>query len=59
MDDKFRVNQLKVENFEAAASNKEGVSLQLRLHDGYDHSYYFVSTFIPDHFEHHAKFLLA
>jgi len=32
--------------------------LQLRMQEGYDHGYYFVSTFIEDHLRHHAKALL-
>ena len=31
--------------------------LTLRMHDGYDHSYYFISSFIADHVAHHAKHL--
>jgi len=31
----------------------------MRMQEGYDHSYYFVSTFLEDHFAHHAKFLNA
>ena len=31
---------------------------EFRYHNGYDHSYFFVSTFIKDHLEHHAKILL-
>ena len=30
---------------------------EFRCHDGYDHSYFFVSTFISDHLEHHANIL--
>jgi S-formylglutathione hydrolase len=29
----------------------------IRYQDGYDHSYFFISTFIPDHIQHHAKLL--
>ena len=36
-----------------------GVSLEFRLHLGYDHSYYFISTFIADHIAYHAKALKA
>ena len=32
--------------------------LQLRMQEGYDHGYFFVSTFIEDHLRHHAKALL-
>jgi S-formylglutathione hydrolase len=31
--------------------------LRLRRHEGYDHSYYFISTFIDDHLHHHAAAL--
>ena len=33
--------------------------LQLRMQEGYDHSYYFVATFIEDHLRHHARALLS
>jgi S-formylglutathione hydrolase len=42
---------------EAAA--QAGVDLNLRLQAGYDHSYFFVQTFIADHLAHHARSLLA
>ena len=34
-----------------------GAALQLRLQEGYDHSYYFIATFIADHLRHHARHL--
>ena len=34
-----------------------GIDLQLRRHEGYDHSYYFISTFMDDHLRHHAAIL--
>ena len=30
---------------------------QLRLHEGYDHSYYFVASFIADHLDWHGRHL--
>lgn len=39
------------------AARKSGYPLNLRRHRGYDHSYYFISTFMADHFDHHAKIL--
>ena len=30
-----------------------------RVQEGYDHSYYFISTFMDDHIAHHAKALVA
>ena len=54
--DQFLKEQLKPELFEAACE-KAGQALTLRMHDGYDHSYYFISSFIDDHLEHHTKIL--
>ena len=34
-----------------------GQPLDLRLQPGYDHSYYFIATFIGDHLAHHAQAL--
>jgi S-formylglutathione hydrolase len=31
----------------------------IRYQDGYDHSYFFISTFIAEHIQHHAKILKA
>ena len=33
--------------------------LNLRMQQGYDHSYYFIATFIDDHLRYHAKYLLG
>lgn len=54
--DKFLVEQLKAELLEAACA-KSGTSLKLRRQEGYDHGYYFVSSFVADHLRHHAEFL--
>jgi S-formylglutathione hydrolase len=32
-----------------------GIALQLNLREGYDHSYYFISTFMADHLRWHAE----
>ncbi|MEO8459599.1 MAG: S-formylglutathione hydrolase, partial [Dokdonella sp.] len=50
--------QLKPELF-AAACKQSGQSLDLRLHDGYDHSYWFIQSFVEDHLRHHAIALRA
>ncbi|KAK4792000.1 hypothetical protein SAY86_022435 [Trapa natans] len=55
-DDKFLKDQLLPGNFQEACK-KYNVPLLLRLHPGYDHSYYFISTFIDDHTSHHAQAL--
>ena len=50
---KFLADQLKPELLQEACV-KAGVPLQLRLHEGYDHSYYFISTFMEEHLRFHA-----
>jgi S-formylglutathione hydrolase len=40
-----------------AACRKAGQALTLRTHAGYDHSYYFIQTFVEDHLRHHAQAL--
>ena len=54
--DKFLAEQLHPHLFEAAC-RAAGQPLTLRRHEGYDHGYYFISTFIEDHLEHHARSL--
>lgn len=54
--DQFLKDQLKPELFEAACA-KAGVPLTLRMQDGYDHSYFFIQSFIDDHLTHHAGLL--
>lgn len=56
--DPFLQDQLRPELFEAACADA-GVPLTLRRHPGYDHSYYFMATFMGDHIAHHARFLNA
>ena len=51
--DQFLVNQLKPELIEQAAA-KAGRKVTVRRHDGYDHSYFFISSFTPDHVAFHA-----
>ncbi|QCP48385.1 S-formylglutathione hydrolase [Trinickia violacea] len=56
--DQFLAEQLNPDVFEAAC-RAAGQPLTLRRHAGYDHGYYFISTFIGDHVAHHAKVLCA
>lgn len=56
--DKFLAEQLYPEAFEAACA-KVGQPLTLRRHAGYDHGYYFISTFVEDHLRHHARLLIG
>ena len=54
MDDQFLTEQLKPELFEHACQ-QAGQALTLRRQDGYDHSYYFIASFVDDHLDHHAR----
>jgi len=56
--DKFLAEQLRVDRFEAAC-REAGQSLTLRRHEGYDHGYYFIASFIEDHLRFHADALNA
>jgi S-formylglutathione hydrolase len=56
--DQFLAEQLHPECFEAACQ-AAGQPLTLRRQPGYDHSYYFIASFMPDHLEHHARVLCA
>jgi S-formylglutathione hydrolase len=54
--DQFLAEQLYPEVFEAAAA-AAGQKVMLRRHEGYDHGYYFISTFVGEHIAHHARVL--
>ncbi len=54
--DKFLERELRPELLEQACQ-KAGQPLTLRRHEGYDHSYYFIATFVDDHLRHHADAL--
>jgi len=56
--DPFLVEQLRPELLERACA-KASISLNLRRQIGYDHSYYFISTFMADHLRWHAARLEA
>ena len=51
--DPFLADQLRPELLRAACADA-GIDLTLRLQPGYDHSYYFISTFMGDHLRWHA-----
>ncbi|USI74498.1 S-formylglutathione hydrolase [Sphingomonas morindae] len=51
--DPFLAEQLRPELLRQACA-AAGIDLTLRLQPGYDHSYYFISTFMPDHLRWHA-----
>ena len=52
--DKFLAEQLLPGAFESACA-AVGQRLSLRRHDGYDHGYYFIASFMADHLRHHAQ----
>jgi len=56
LDDDFLVSQLKPEALQDAA-NASQYPLELRQHPGYDHSYYFIASFIEEHLQFHYKHL--
>jgi S-formylglutathione hydrolase len=58
LDDEFLAEQLKPEQLEQVCKDF-GFPLNLRYHEGYDHSYYFISTFMSDHIAHHARVICA
>ncbi|MEJ2140460.1 MAG: S-formylglutathione hydrolase [Gammaproteobacteria bacterium] len=57
-DDPFLTEQLKPELLEAACK-ESGLPLELHVHQGYDHGYYFISTFVEEHLRFHAERLRA
>lgn len=53
----YHQQQLLPEKFESACQ-KAHQQLTLRWQEGYDHSYFMISTFIEDHIRHHANYLV-
>ncbi|KAI4148157.1 MAG: hypothetical protein LQ340_005206 [Diploschistes diacapsis] len=58
-DNFYKQGQLLPENF-AAAAKEAGLDkgVKIRYQDGHDHSYFTIATFMDDHIEHAAKYLL-
>ena len=56
--DAFLEEQLQPDRL-ADACRESGIPLELRVHPGYDHGYYFISTFIEEHLRFHAARLRA
>jgi S-formylglutathione hydrolase len=54
--DEFLLTQLKTELL-STACREAGHPLQLNMRPGYDHSYYFIASFIGEHMAHHANAL--
>ncbi|XP_033760240.1 S-formylglutathione hydrolase-like isoform X1 [Pecten maximus] len=55
-DNFLPAGQLLPDNFVAACAEAK-MPVVLRMQEGYDHSYYFMATFMEDHLKHHAKIL--
>ena len=53
-EDEFLADQLKPESFVQACEEND-VAVSLRMQPGFDHSYFFISTFIQDHIEWHSQ----
>ena len=56
--DEFMASELRPDLLQAACA-ASGHPLELRMQSGYDHSYYFIASFIGDHIAHHAAALKA
>ena len=55
-NDEFLEKYLQTEKLKNICE-KHGHELQLRMLEGYDHSYYFITSFIEDHIRYHAEYL--
>ena len=56
--DKFLATQLHPQAFEEACA-QVGQPVAVRRHEGYDHGYYFIQSFVADHLAHHAQGLIG
>lgn len=57
-DDNFlKQSQLLPENLVKASTENDKIQAFLNMRDGYDHSYFYINTFIEEHIKYHAKFL--
>jgi S-formylglutathione hydrolase len=54
--DEFLERELSTDKFEQACKESE-LAIDIHRHVGHGHGYYFISTFIDDHLQHHAKYL--
>ena len=55
--DQFYEKQLNQSHFLAACEKNQKLEISYTMHDGYDHSYYFVASFVAEHITFHAKYL--
>ena len=56
--DNFLAEQLKT-HLLVVASEQANYPMTIRMQDGYDHSYYFIASFIEEHLRFHARYLLS
>ena len=54
LDDEFLVSQLNLQNLEEYLSSKSVNGIEIHKHQGFDHSYYFISSFIQKHIQFHG-----
>jgi S-formylglutathione hydrolase len=54
--DRFLAEQLTPDRLQKACA-AAGQPLELRMQEGYDHSYWFIASFVEDHLRHHARAL--
>jgi len=57
-DDFYKQAQLLPKNLIEAANSNDKVVIDMKMREGYDHSYFYITSFIDDHFEHHNKWLV-
>ncbi|WP_341466035.1 alpha/beta hydrolase-fold protein, partial [Haemophilus influenzae] len=55
-EDEFLPTQLRTEDF-IETCRVANQPVDVRFHKGYDHSYYFIASFIGEHIAYHAEFL--
>ena len=56
--DNFLGEQLKIHLIEEASSAAK-YPIEVRMQEGYDHSYYFITSFVEDHLRFHARHLAS
>lgn len=55
--DNFLAEQLGLDDLQAAVT-EVGIQATIEVHPGYDHSYYFIASFIEQHLRFHARYLV-
>ena len=58
LNDEFLEEQLRPEDFLEAATKNDALHVRMNSRESYDHSYYFIATFMKDHIDFHASHLL-